>query len=85
MQWKICWSEDNRFAPAQKYLGDIAVHYDPLEKQRQTICSSTENSLLWQKSFFRNCVKISYFYSNNHVLYIGILYIYLFSIKIYLH
>lgn len=85
MQWKICWSEDNRFAPAQKYLGDIAVHYDPLEKQSQTICSSTENSLLWQKRFFRNRVKISYFYSNNHVLHIGILYIYLFSIKIYLH
>lgn len=85
MQWKICWSEDNRFAPTQKYLGDIAVHYDPLEKQSQTICSSTENSLLWQKRFFRNRVKISYFYSNNHVLHIGILYIYLFSIKIYLH
>lgn len=85
MQWKICWNEDNRFAPAQKYLVDIAVHYDPLEKQRQTICFSTENSLLWQKRFFRNSVKISYFYSNNHVLYIGILYIYLFSIKIYLH
>lgn len=50
MQWKICWSEDNRFAPAQKYLGDIAVHYDPLEKQRQTICSSSENSLVTKVS-----------------------------------
>ena len=53
MQWKICWSEDNRFAPAQKYLGDIAVHYDPLEKQRQTICSTTENSSLVTKKFLQ--------------------------------
>lgn len=37
MQWKICWSEDNCFAPAQKYLGDIAVHYDPLENAKQFV------------------------------------------------